>query len=144
MDTSWQIAVASSNPEHRRRITRVLTALGLDPISLCSVGQCRELLAQQHVNLIFCDRILADGRYDDIVAASEATEGRPLVVLACRCDTSEYPKRIDSAVFGVISEACHPCDVEWMMIRAQREYLKRAQSQGLRVPEKTFTVGQTH
>jgi len=143
MDTSWQIVVASSNLEGRRRITTVLRQLGLDPICLSSVSQCRELLGKEQVNLIFCDRVLPDGDYDDIVAASHATEGRPPVVLACRHNNSEYLKAIGSGVFGVITEACHPSDVEWMMIKAKRDYFKRAQTRPGSGPQKTVPIGQT-
>lgn len=122
MDTPWQIVVASSNLEGRRRITTVLVRLGFDPICVSSVSQCREVLAKEQINLIFCDRFLSDGNYDDIVAASHTTESRPFVVLACRHNNSEYRKAIGSGVFEVISEACHPSEVEWMVIRANRDH----------------------
>lgn len=143
MDTSWQIVVASSNLENRRRITTVLMQLGLDPIRLSSVSQCREVLAKEQINLLFCDRVLSDGDYDDIVAASHATEGRPPVVLVCHHNNIEYQKAIGSGVFGVITEACHPSDVEWMMIQAKRDYCKRARARPDSGPEKTVPVGQT-
>ena len=117
-----------SNQEHRRRITTVVMELGQDPIRASSVSQCRELLAKERIDLIFCDRLLSDGDYNDVLAACHAIESRPSVVLVCRHDNIEYQKAIRSGVFGVIAETCHRSDVEWMVIQAKRDYYKRNQA----------------
>lgn len=128
METTWQIMVASSELEDRRRITEVLMRLGLDPICVTSVAQCRELLTKEQIHLIFCERFLPDGDYSDIVAASQDSPSQPFVVLACHHNVSEYRKAITRGVFEVISEKCHPSEVEWMVIRTKRDYDKRMQA----------------
>ena len=128
MDICWQIAVVSSDAEHRRRITTALMRLGIDPVCVSGVSQCRELLSEQQFNLIFCDRVFFDGDYEDILAASHAAAWHPFVVLACRHNHIEYEKALSSGIFGVITEACHPYDVESMVIQTKRVYCKRART----------------
>jgi DNA-binding NtrC family response regulator len=120
MAVSWQIVIASSDLEVRRALATVLLRLGLDPVCVSSVDQCREALSQDDVGLIFCSRHLCDGTYLDILAASRSVKGQPRVVLTSRHTHSEYKEAISLGVFDVITAPCRPTDVEWMVIQAKR------------------------
>jgi DNA-binding NtrC family response regulator len=122
MDTPWQILIASSNLESRRALVQILTRQGLDPIGASNVAECREVLQKERVGLIFCDPLLADGSYRDLleIARSGVDKAR-IVVTSKHANWDEYLEAMRCGAFDVISSPCRPTDVEWMVIQAKRE-----------------------
>jgi hypothetical protein len=51
-----QIVVAFRSLENCRHVATILVNLGLDPICISSVAQCRELLAKEDIDVIFWPR----------------------------------------------------------------------------------------
>jgi DNA-binding NtrC family response regulator len=126
MSVLSQIVVVSPDMESRRSLATILTRLGLDPICISTVSECRVILARESVGLVFCDRDLADGNYRDIVVASQTTKRQAAVVLTGqRRNCDENHEAISFGVFGVTATPCHPTDVEWMVIQARRYERKR-------------------
>jgi DNA-binding NtrC family response regulator len=121
MSEPLQIVVAFGSLESRRHVTTILVNLGLDPICISSVVQCRELLSKEDIDLIFCDRFLSDGDYCDVLSATHSGKSQPFVVLACQHNNSDYQQAIAQGVFAVTTAPCHPTDVEWMLIQAKRK-----------------------
>jgi DNA-binding NtrC family response regulator len=117
--------------ESRRSLATILTRLGLDPVCVSTVSECRLMLAKENVELVFSDRDLADGNYRDIVTASRSTKRQPGVVLTGqRGDCDENHEAIGFGVFGVAATPYHPTDVEWMVIQARRYERKRTPEVG--------------
>jgi DNA-binding NtrC family response regulator len=129
MNIPLQVAVASQDLERRRSIATILVNLGLDPICVSSVAQCRELLAKEHVELIFCDRYLGDGDYCDVLAVCRLSRSLPHLVLACHHNNTDYQQAIAHGVFGVIAAPCRATEVEWMLIQANRKKCQRSQDE---------------
>ena len=125
MSEPLQIVVAFGSLESRRHLATILVKLGLDPICISSVAQCRELLSKEDIDLIFCDRFLSDGDYADVLSVSHGGKTEPHVVLACHHNNSDYQQAIAQGVFGVITAPCRPTDVEWMLIQAKRKQRER-------------------
>ncbi len=126
MNVLSRIVVASSDMESRRSLAAILTRLGLEPICISTVSECRMMLAEETVGLVFCDRNLADGNYLAILAASRSTRRQPSIVLSGRHGNSEENhEAISSGIFGVTTTPYHPTDVEWMVIQARRYERKR-------------------
>ncbi|MGO9588940.1 MAG: response regulator [Candidatus Acidiferrales bacterium] len=124
MSETWQIMVASSDLENRRHLVSILERQGLGTFCAANMSQCREILDSQNVGLVFCDRSFADGDYRDVLAATVGRKPGPkarVVLLAAVTDSEQYSRAKDLGVFEVISAACRPTDVEWMVIRAKRD-----------------------
>jgi DNA-binding NtrC family response regulator len=88
-----QVFVASSDLESRQRAVQILERLGVDAFGASSVSDCRAILAQQNVGLIFCDRKLKDGWYTDVLGAAAciAKTGKVRVILmSSDIDSLEY------------------------------------------------------
>jgi DNA-binding NtrC family response regulator len=135
MNAFSEILVASCDLEMRRSIVATLRRLGADPICASTVGQSKEVLQKQNVGLIFCDRQFADGSYRDLVtsAASGPGEGGTRVVLTTNfISPGEYHEAKRSGVFDVIASPDHSVAIEWMVILAQRDELKRRDHASLR------------
>ncbi|HTW25365.1 MAG TPA: hypothetical protein VMD78_17310 [Candidatus Baltobacteraceae bacterium] len=130
MESFGEILVASSDLEMRRSIVTILRRLGADPICASTVGQSREALTEHNVGLVFCDRQFADGSYRDVLESlrTELTEDKTRVVLTTTfVNPGEYHEAKQSGVFDVIASPEQAVAVEWMVILAQRDALKRSE-----------------
>jgi|HubBroStandDraft_6_1064221.scaffolds.fasta_scaffold756942_1 DNA-binding NtrC family response regulator len=134
----WDVLVVSSNLENRQDVAGMLFRLGLDPICVSTIEQCKALPERGKVGLVFCDRDLKDGDYRDVVAAVESNEGTsPMVVMMAELESHEaYQRARRDGLFDVISYPCRPTDVEWMVILARRN--SRSQSKGFSAPARNL------
>ena len=57
MNILSQIVVASPDMEGRRSLATILTRLGLDPICISTVSECRVMLAKENVDWCFATGI---------------------------------------------------------------------------------------
>lgn len=127
MNIPWQIVVASSDLESRRGLTSILTRQGLDPVSISSFAECRQLIEKENVGLVFCDRHLADGDYRDVLSVSRSATAKVRVVVTSKhADWDEYLEAMRLGAFDVIASPCRPTDVEWMVIQAKRDERNRS------------------
>jgi DNA-binding NtrC family response regulator len=121
MASPFEILVVSSDLADRDQLTGVLASLGLDPVPTSSLRECREILAQKKVGLVFCDRHLTDGNYQDLLATSPQSGDRPRVVVTShRADWDEYREAMRCGAFDIICAPCRRADVEWMVVQAKR------------------------
>ena len=128
MMDQWTIMVVSSDLENRRSISRILASQGFDPIGVATVRECREVLEQQHVSLVFCDRRLADGDYHDVQASIQSTPQKlkpRVVVISPLMKPDEYQEAKSSGVFDIIGVPCRPTNIEWTIILAKRDERNR-------------------
>ena len=128
MSEESHIVVASSDLEIRRHVLEIVNKLGLDPICTSTIGQFREVLAHNNVDLVICDQKLSDGGYVDLLAAtclSNVTKVR-VVLMSSVLDPEEYHAARRLGLFEVIASPCRPTDVEWIVIRAKRDEHTRA------------------
>ncbi|HEX4075606.1 MAG TPA: hypothetical protein VHX49_09425 [Candidatus Acidoferrales bacterium] len=131
MKGPWQIMVASSDLENRRSLVTILERQGIGTFCASNVSQCREILDQQDVGLVFCERAFADGDYRDVLSAAACGKPGPkarVVLLSALSDREQYRRAKEQGVFEVISAACRPTDVEWMVIQARRDEQRRTGS----------------
>ena len=122
MNVPWQIVIASADMEERRALCNILKKQGLEPIVASSVRECEEILVQENVGLIFCARSLADGDYRALLIAPRHAGRKTRIVIVNRLTNwDEYLDAMRLGAFDVISAACRPTDVEWMILQALRE-----------------------
>ncbi|MGB6546225.1 MAG: response regulator [Candidatus Acidiferrales bacterium] len=122
MTLHWQIVVASADMEDRRALTNILAEQGIEPIITPTVRGCMEILSKENVQMVFCDRTLADGTYRDLLNAVRAQALRTKVVVTSRvADWDEFLEATRLGAFDVITSPCRPTDVDWMIIQAQRD-----------------------
>lgn len=119
----WGVVVVSSNLVNRQDVAGMLFRLGIDPICLSTVDQCRNLRSSNNIGLVFCDRHLKDGDYRDVLSAvgPSQTPRDAKVVMMAELDTpEEYHEARRHGLFDIISSPCRPTDIEWMVIQAKR------------------------
>ena len=129
MTTPWEVVVVSSDLESRRNLSAILTRQGIDPICTSNLRECREVLSQRNVGIIFCDSHLSDGTYKEFLGGYRSREERPRVIVTSRhSEWDEFKEAIRFGAFDVIGMPCRPTDVEWMIIQARRDDRKRAEN----------------
>ena len=124
MDRRWKVVIASSHPDRRRSVGRILARLNIDPVCVTTVQDCREKLPTDNVGLVFCDRNLSDGNYKDLLAVAACRSSRAktrVVLMSDLIEAEDYQSAKFSGAFGIVSASCHPTDIEWMVIQAKRD-----------------------
>ena len=127
MSAPWQVVIASSDPDQLRKLREILKQQEVDPVCTSTVMECRNVLVNETVGLVFCDRKLADGNYSDLIAAGRSVNSRArFVVTSPQADWDEFFEAMRFGAFDVITVPCRPKDVEWMIIQARRDDRKMA------------------
>jgi DNA-binding NtrC family response regulator len=122
MKAPSKILVASSELHNRRALVAILNEEGWSTISVSRVRDCRELLATQDINLIFCDPLLTDGNYRDLLTAGRSLELEiPLVVTSRLADWDEYLQAVHHGAFDLIPSPCPRADVLRLISQRRRE-----------------------
>lgn len=146
MHNPLEVAIVSSNLRNRQYVANMLSRLGIDSICLASVEQCRQIPRRHNVGLVFCDTLMKDGNYQDVLSAFASSSPNPKVVMMSQsASPEEYRLAKGHGIFDVISSPLRPTDVEWMIIQAKRESrhgLKHMErSNEIELIEKTARVG---
>ena len=127
MDFPAQILVVSPELEHRRTLAAILQRDGWDTLCASKVSDVEEVLARTNVNLVFCDRRLADGSYRDVLTLTRSLNRTVRVVVTSRlADWDEYLEALHHGAFDLIASPCQPTDVVWAIIQAKREEQDRS------------------
>lgn len=122
MNKPISILVVSSEIRSRNSLTDILNRESLNTICASAVGECEEVLANQTVDLVFCDRGLSDGTYQDILAMMGSKSLRvPLVVTSRLADWEEYFEALDNGAFDLIASPSQKAEIVRVIHRAQHE-----------------------
>ena len=101
------VVVLSSDLETRRQLKQVLERSDIDPICSLSLRDCRQALAERCVDLVFCDRSLADGSYRDLLRTAGLADRKVKVVVTSRlAGWEEFLKAIRLGAFDMIATPC--------------------------------------
>jgi DNA-binding NtrC family response regulator len=122
-NSPWDVVVVSSSLENRQDVAEMLFRLGLDPLCVSTVSQCRELAKRDAIGLVFCERQVKDGDYRDVlstIAPSSSRRAPKVVLMADLANPEEYEEMRSNGLFDVIPSPCRPSDIEWMVILAKR------------------------
>jgi DNA-binding NtrC family response regulator len=120
MGKPWETVVAISDLENRRALAKILAQFGLDAICVSTVAQCRELLDQGDVALVFSGQYFCDGDYRAILTASHDNSAGACQILAAARTASVVGEAIRLGAFDVIGIPYRPTDIEWTVIKARR------------------------
>lgn len=122
MSKPISILVVSSEIRSRNSLTDILNRGGWKTTCASTLGECEEVFANQMVDLVFCDRSLADGTYRDILAMVRSKSLRvPLVVTSRLADWEEYLEALDNGAFDLIASPSHTAEIVRVIHRAQHE-----------------------
>jgi DNA-binding NtrC family response regulator len=122
MNITCETVVVTSDLFNRRHLTDILNNHGVEPFCFSTLRECREILSERSVGLVFCDPEVSDGNYKDLLAICNSRKRRPRVVVTSPdVEPPAVKEAMQLGAFHVISSPCRPADVEWMLIQAKRE-----------------------
>jgi DNA-binding NtrC family response regulator len=127
MESNQTILLASAELESRRALGTILSQEGCDTVCASHLEDCREILNNRKIDLVFCDRRLADGTYRDLLRIARSAKQRVRVVVTSRlADWDEYLEALHHGAFDLIAAPCQPTDVLWALSQARREERERS------------------
>ena len=122
MNKPISILVVSSEMQNRNSLRDILNQEGWRTIDASTVGECEEVFTNQNVDLVFCDRGLADGTYRDILAMTRLRSPCVRLVVTSRlADWEEYLEALDNGAFDLIASPSLAADIIRVIHRAQHE-----------------------
>ena len=134
MVSPFEVVIVSSDLAVRQHLAGILANLRVDAVCTSTLRECREILTQKSIQLVFCDSQVADGNYQDLLAVYPQPGERPrVVVTSARADWDAYKEAMRCGAFDIISVPCRRIDVEWMVIQAKRAERQAGRPSPLRV-----------
>lgn len=122
MNNPISILVVSAETTNSYSPKNILNREGWQTISASTVGECEEVFANQNIDLVFCDRVLADGTYRDILAMTRSKSLRVRLVVTSRlADWDEYLEALDNGAFDLIASPSQTADIVRVINQAQHE-----------------------
>jgi DNA-binding NtrC family response regulator len=120
MRSTWNILIASGSLDNRKELIRVLDGLPVNVFVSHNLDEATQVLAQQRIDLVFCDAFLPDGTYRDLLPTPPISKA-PIVVAAHSWDRDAHLEAMQHGAFGTLRCPLQPTDVELMVIRASHE-----------------------
>ena len=122
----FRILVVSAR-EDRDTVTSAMSHWAIDPVCCSGVSEACTLLPNARPSLIFCNEILADGTYRELLRELNKSAKTRLVVIspAADCDNT-YNEAITLGAFEMIASPCRRSDVQWIAIRAMQDEVRRS------------------
>ena len=122
MNKPISILVVTSEIGNRNSLKDILDREGLKTICASAVGECEAVLADQSIDLVFCDRGLADGTYRDILTMTRSKSPRVRLVVTSRlADWEEYLEALDDGAFDLIASPSQAADIIRVINQARHE-----------------------
>jgi DNA-binding NtrC family response regulator len=123
MCDSWTVLIVSNRLANHRALMAILDTLPVRGVASCTLVQAQEVLARQAIDIVFCDDVLPDGTYRDLLSMLSIT--KPCVVVTAH--TSEPESHHEALVQGAFEVLRYPPEsthVELIVVRAAR-HLRR-------------------
>ena len=122
MNKPISIVVVSSEIRKHNSLRDILDREGWKTTYASTVGECGEVFSNQNVDLVFCDRTLADGTYRDVLAMTRSKTPRVRLVVTSRlADWEEYLEALDNGAFDLIASPSQTAEIVRVVHEARRE-----------------------
>jgi DNA-binding NtrC family response regulator len=118
---TWRVLIVSAEM-NREFVRNAMSQWAMEMVSCSSLQEARGLLPDSTLSLIFCDEMLPDGTYLDVLNIQGKTPKTRVVVISDKSHLEEqYQQAMDAGAFEIIASPCRASDVQWVVIRAIQE-----------------------
>ena len=121
MEKPLQVLVVSCHAETRRTLAGVLRDLPVRTHSFFTVTQAAQLLSACPVDIVFCEELLSDGSYKELLGPLRVTQPDARFVLVMR--DGEWPEYLEALRLGVedvLRPPLLPIDIDLVFIHSFR------------------------
>jgi DNA-binding NtrC family response regulator len=96
--------VVSSDEVVQQNLANIIAKCGLVVFRAFTVGESRRILNCQQICLVVCDDRLIDGKYEDLLKATETSRTKaPVIVVSLAGDWPDYFKAMSAGVFDFLA-----------------------------------------
>ncbi len=118
---SIKALLAVRDPACTERLTHIFSSLGVETQSCSTVSEAVRALSSGHSDIVFCQRRLPDGAFQDVLTFTDSHGNIPLVVCADFYDKKTYVEAMSLGAFDYLAFPFSKRDVEWVVANALRK-----------------------
>ena len=102
--SSRNVLIASSDEKVLQVLDEIAAQCGLKTFCAFTVGESRRVMNRESLCLVLCDDRLIDGRYEDILGATERWRAKtPVIVVSPIGDWQDYLKAASAGAFDYVA-----------------------------------------
>ena len=136
VDKPIQILVVSSEFMNCDVLKDIIDREGWKMFCAATVRECREVLANENIDLVFSDRGLADGTYRDVLVIMRSLSlNISLTVTSRLADWDEYLLAVHDGAFDLIASPSRAADIVRVINQALERESKDRYTWRLRCPD---------
>jgi len=120
------VLVLSSSEAMRNNLSEALRLNGMNPVPCATLTEAHMFLLQVSFSTVFCDDVLCDGTYRDLVEITRDEFPQvPVVVISPVGDWNEYLKALGAGAFDYVGVPFRNGEIERVLQGALVEHLQR-------------------
>jgi len=125
VDKPIQILVVSPEFTNGDVLKDIINREGWKMFCAATIRECREVLANENIDLVFSDRCLADGTYRDVLVIMRLLGLYISMIVTSRlADWDEYLEAVHDGAFDLIASPSRAADLVRVISQAQSENQK--------------------
>lgn len=101
-----RILILSGEPEHRHRLSRIVSSCGWLPVRCETISAARGLIPLHQIEVIVCDEALPDGDFRELVAELKHSACEARVVVMSRSD--DWGAYLEAMIAGAFDYLVYP------------------------------------
>jgi DNA-binding NtrC family response regulator len=117
MENEVDVLIVSSRIENKRTLLRTLEGLPVNTFSASTVFQAQEFLATHPLAIVFCEELLPDGSYRDLLGSVPSS---PQMV-QCTGEWEEYLEALRLGAAEVLRVPLQSTDIDIALFHAMRQ-----------------------
>jgi DNA-binding NtrC family response regulator len=125
VDKPIQILVVSSEFTNCDVLKDIIKGEGWKLFCVATIRECREVLANENIDLVFSDRALADGTYRDVLVIMRWLKLHISMIVTSRlADWDEYLEAVHDGAFDLIASPSRTAELVRVISQTQSEKQK--------------------
>ena len=119
MPKPFEVLFVSSQVENKKTLLGVCRDLPVKARTVCTFAQAKQFLASHQVGMVFCDELLPDGSYREVLAALRTDSPAAHFILMMRDgEWREYLEALRLGVQEVLRPPLLPMDIDLAFIHS--------------------------
>ena len=122
MQEETDVLIVSTRMDTRKKLVRALEGLPVSTFCVSTIAQALEVLSSHPFAIVFCDELISDGSYRELLAAVRGASGTSRFILML--GTGEWKEYLEALRLGITEVLRSPLqtpDIDIALIHALRQ-----------------------
>jgi DNA-binding NtrC family response regulator len=117
------VLIVSPDAANKGVVEEVSKRWTLESVACSSLQEAKCLLVRQGFGIVFCQDVLPDGTYRDLLSTVQlpANKTRVIVLISDAGKDGAYREAMELGAFDAVPSPCSKKDVQWVIIRATQD-----------------------